>query len=107
MIDKTGAIASMINAAQGVGTQGPTAINKGLQAEKGSFGEIIGQVLESASAAAEKASNLNTRLQMDDPNVTLEESVIASNVSSLQFTAIVQTRNKVMQAYNDIMNMPI
>lgn len=107
MIDKTGAIAGLLDAAAATGTKGPTAINKPLRAEQGSFGEVIGQVLDSANAAAAKSVDLGKRLQMDDPTVSLEESVIASNVSSLQFTALVQTRNKVMQAYTDIMNMPV
>lgn len=87
--------------------QGLTEVNKGLKADEASFADVIGQVLESASAAAQKSKELNTRLQMDDPTVSLEQSVIASNMSSLQFTAVVQARNKIMQAYTDIMNMPV
>ena len=45
--------------------------------------------------------------KMDDPTASVEETVIAMNTSSLQFTAVVQARNKILQAYNDIMNMPV
>ena len=85
----------------------PASLRKPVEAEKVSFGAVISEVLDNASAAASKSRELNRAVQMDDPNVTLEESVIASNVSSLYFTAVVQIRNKVMQAYTDIMNMPV
>lgn len=107
MMDKTGAIAGLLDSAAASGTKGPTAIKKPMEADKGSFGDVIGQVLDTANEAAAKSVDLGRRLQMDDPTVSLEESVIASNISSLQFTALVQTRNKVMQAYTDIMNMPV
>lgn len=93
--------------------QGVAGMDKAAQAaktfkpEQGSFTDIIKEVLDTASASAQKSNNLNQRLQMDDPTVSLEESVIASNISSLQFTAIVQTRNKIVQAYSEIMNMPV
>lgn len=88
----------------------PEALEKAtkpLKADEASFADVIGQVLDSASAAAQKANELNTKLQMDDPTVSLEQAVLASNMSSLQFTAVVQARNKIMQAYTDVMNMPV
>jgi flagellar hook-basal body complex protein FliE len=33
--------------------------------------------------------------------------MIAMQKASLSFQAVVQVRNKVVQAYNDIMNMPV
>ena len=103
MIDK----AAMISGLMGTASAGASALTKPEQVSDGSFGEIIGQMLESASAASAKSADLNKRLQMDDPSASVEDVAIASNISSLQFTAVVQTRNKILQAYNDIMNMPV
>ncbi|NJM32170.1 MAG: flagellar hook-basal body complex protein FliE [Limnobacter sp.] len=107
MIDKISALSGLVGprGLAGLDSSGPLAPGK--KTGQGSFADIIKEVLDTASASAEKAKDLNTRLQMDDPSVSLEQSVIASNVSSLQFTAVVQTRNKIVQAYTDIMNMPI
>ncbi len=110
MIDKLAGLNAMLPSTglQGLqGIQGSNPLQGGKKVEGGSFADVIGQVLDSASASASKADNLTQRLQMDDPNVSLEETVIAMNVSSLQFTGLIQARNKVMQAYNDIMNMPV
>jgi flagellar hook-basal body complex protein FliE len=44
---------------------------------------------------------------MENPDVGLEETMIAMQKASLGFQAAVQVRNKVVQAYNDIMNMNV
>ena len=71
------------------------------------FAQALTKALESASAAAERANQAGLDLQMDKPTASVEELAIAMNTSSLQFTAVLQTRNKLIQAYTDLMNMPV
>ena len=40
-------------------------------------------------------------------DASLAEIMIAAQKSSLSFDAMVQVRNKLVEAYKDIMNMPI
>ncbi|MCL4761969.1 MAG: flagellar hook-basal body complex protein FliE [Burkholderiales bacterium] len=59
-------------------------------------------------AAAQKASAAATlRLQLGDPKVSLEETMVAMAKANISFQQMVQVRNKVVAAYQDIMNMPI
>lgn len=104
MVDKLGGV---LSSAVVDALKGSVAPAKAQAVEKGGFSEAIAKALEAASASAAKADGLNKRLQMDDPSASVEETVIAMNSSSLQFTAVVQARNKILQAYNDIMNMPV
>lgn len=71
------------------------------------FSTALSGLLEKTSAAQKKASDLNIALQMDKPGVSLEQTVLAMNEASLQFQALVQTRNKLVQSYDTIMNMPV
>jgi flagellar hook-basal body complex protein FliE len=71
------------------------------------FSSALSGLLEQTSSAQRKAGELNKALQMDAPNVSLEQTVVAMNEASLQFQLLVQTRNKLVQAYNDVMNMPV
>ncbi len=105
MIDQIGGVGGVLSSAVTDALKGTAS--KAPQVEGGSFADAISKALESASSAAAKSEGLNRRLQMDDPTASVEETVIAMNTSSLQFTAVVQARNKVLQAYNDIMNMPV
>ncbi|GLR27662.1 MULTISPECIES: flagellar hook-basal body complex protein FliE [Limnobacter] len=106
MIDKTAMIANVMATQPTGNVGGAGAVNKG-QGPEGSFTDVIGKMLENSSKASATADDFAQRLQMNDPKVSLEQTVLAMNSASLQFTAVVQTRNKVLQAYNDIMNMPV
>ncbi|MFN4330281.1 MAG: flagellar hook-basal body complex protein FliE [Limnobacter sp.] len=107
MINSLNAVTGVLSSAVTDALQGATKAAPAQGAGKASFADAIAQALKSASDASDKSADLNRRLQMDDPSVSVEETVIAMNTSSLQFTGIVQARNKVLQAYNDIMNMPV
>jgi len=57
--------------------------------------------LQSQSSAAAKA------IETGDGGVSLVKAVIASQKAGVAFDAAVQVRNRVVSAYQDIMNMPI
>jgi flagellar hook-basal body complex protein FliE len=44
---------------------------------------------------------------MGDRSVSLAEAMIASQKSSVAFEATVQVRNKLVESYKEIMNMPV
>ena len=72
-----------------------------------SFGDAMTQALKNVSAAQGDATRLQREVQMDNPTVSLEETMIAMNRASLGFQAVVQVRNRLVQAYSDIMNMQV
>ena len=43
----------------------------------------------------------------DNPTVSLEQTMVAGVKSSTGFQATLQIRNKVVQAYTEVMNMPM
>lgn len=53
------------------------------------------------------ASDLATRFEQGDPRIDLPEVMIAMQKSSVSFQAMTQVRNKLIEAYKDIMNMPV
>ena len=76
-------------------------------ASSGGFGEALKSALESVNQADNDAAELGKRFQMGDTNVSLEETMIAMQKSSISFAATVQARNRLMSAYHDIMNMQV
>lgn len=87
-----------LNAAQPVGQNNKAAPD---------FTSLLGNMLTEVSAAQAKSSDMNRRLQMGDPKATIEDTVLAMNTASVQFQMVVQVRNKLVQSYTDIMNMPV
>jgi flagellar hook-basal body complex protein FliE len=58
--------------------------------------------------ANQKASgDLQKRFEQGDPSVDLPEVMIAMQKSSVSFQAMTQVRNKLVEAYKDVMNMPV
>jgi len=50
---------------------------------------------------------LQTEVQKGNPNVSLEETMLAMQKSQIGFQATLHVRNRMVQAYTDIMNMSV
>lgn len=71
------------------------------------FGQLLSQAVGTVGELQSNAASLATRLDMGDSTVTLSETVIAREKSSVAFEATVQVRNKLVEAYKEIMSMPV
>lgn len=65
------------------------------------------QALDKVNQLQENASSLKEQYELGDSNVSLAQVMIASQKASVAFQATLQIRNKIIEAYKDIMNMPI
>jgi flagellar hook-basal body complex protein FliE len=72
-----------------------------------SFGTAMSEALKSVSQAQIEASRMQREVQLDNPTVSLEETMVAMTKANLGFTATLQVRNRLVQAYSDIMNMQV
>ncbi len=77
------------------------------QVEQPSFQTAFSGALQSISRAQATASSKQREVQFDNPTVSLEETMIAMQKAQLGFQSAVQVRNKLVQAYTDIMNMQV
>jgi flagellar hook-basal body complex protein FliE len=81
---------------------------KGPAASTGTgFADALTAALDKVSASQNEADRLAKEIQLDNPEVSLEESVLATQKAGIAFQAVVQVRNKMVQAYHDIMNMSV
>lgn len=71
------------------------------------FSALLRGTLDQVSGSQEKSQALAREFQLGNPNVSLEDTMVALQKSSLSFQFLVQVRNKVVSAYQDIMNMPV
>ena len=77
------------------------------QAGGGDFMSSLESALKSVSRTQQTSTELQRQFQLENPNVSLEQTMIAMNQSSLSFQAAVQVRNRLVQAYEQIMQMPV
>ncbi|MFC5461684.1 flagellar hook-basal body complex protein FliE [Massilia niabensis] len=74
---------------------------------KVSFSDALKNSLEQVSNTQKHASELGQRFAMGDDSVSLSDTMIAMQKSSISFQATVQVRNKLVSAYHEIMNMQV
>ncbi|GAA3969075.1 flagellar hook-basal body complex protein FliE [Allohahella marinimesophila] len=84
-----------------------TSVNPTGKVEGAGFGQMFKQAIDGVNDMQQTSSSMQTRWQQGDPNVDLTEVMIASQKASVGFQALTQVRNRVVQAYEDIMNMPV
>ena len=71
------------------------------------FGQLLTDSIDQVNTTQQQAGELKKAFEMGEGNVELAEVMVAIQKSSLSFEAMVQVRNKLVDAYKDIMNMPI
>jgi flagellar hook-basal body complex protein FliE len=74
---------------------------------KESFGAVLGQFVNQVNEAQTASTDLAARFEQGDEKVSLAQVMVASQKSSVSFQAVVQVRNKLLAAYQDVMNMQI
>ena len=72
-----------------------------------SFGDAMAQAMKGVSAAQHESSRLQREVQLDNPTVSLEETMVAMQKSQIGFQATLQVRNRLVSAYSEIMNMQV
>ena len=80
------------------GSQGP-------QGPSG-FGDLVRQTVDKVNANQMQASKISSAYERGE-GVPLTDVVLSMQKSSLSFEATLQVRNKVLKAYEDILNMPV
>lgn len=84
---------------------GPAALRQGVQ--PASFGDALSKALTEVSDMQKTSGALSKAFASDDPTVSLERVMVAGVKSSVGFQATLQVRNKMLQAYSEVMNMQI
>ncbi|NBT35750.1 MAG: flagellar hook-basal body complex protein FliE [Betaproteobacteria bacterium] len=73
---------------------------------KPSFAEVVRTSIESVNDLQSKSAQLREAYEKGE-NVPLTDVVLGMQKASLSFEATLQIRNKVLKAYEDILNMPV
>ncbi|OXX24692.1 MULTISPECIES: flagellar hook-basal body complex protein FliE [unclassified Vibrio] len=82
----------------------PAATGQSVSAD---FGDMLSKAINNVNSLQKTSGNLQTRFDRGDENVSLSDVMIARNKSSVAFEATIQVRNKLVDAYKELMNMPV
>ncbi|QOC21205.1 flagellar hook-basal body complex protein FliE [Wenzhouxiangella sp. AB-CW3] len=71
------------------------------------FSELLSQSIEQVNNNQQQAAELSSAFEQGDPNADLTEVMIAMQKARVSFEAMTEVRNKLVEAYKEIQNMPI
>ena len=71
------------------------------------FATLFAQSIERGNALQHEAARVAEAFELGQSGVDIAEVMIAGQKASIAFEAMVQVRNRLLSAYQDIMNMPI
>ncbi|MDD5580804.1 MAG: flagellar hook-basal body complex protein FliE [Methylobacter sp.] len=71
------------------------------------FSALLNQSIDSVNDTQQAAGKMTVAFETGDANVSLAEVMVATQKASVSFQAMLQVRNKLVEAYQDVMNMPM
>lgn len=105
-IDVSGLLAQMRSLAAQAGTGGTLPTAPGV-VPKTSFAEVLGSSIDSVNEAQQRATELAATFEAGTGDVDLADVMISLQKANLSFQAMTEVRNKLVNAYQEIMNMPV
>ncbi|MGQ0501678.1 MAG: flagellar hook-basal body complex protein FliE [Panacagrimonas sp.] len=78
----------------------PTEVSPG-------FGDMLTRSLDRVAATQGESARLQRSFELGEPGADLSRVMLASARAQVEFRGAVEVRNRLVAAYQDIMNMPI
>ncbi len=105
----TQGIEDMLNVLRATAAQagGKPADGAAVPAGGADFSQVLRQSIDKVNAAQMQAQGMAEKLAAGDNSQNLHEVMIALQTASVSFQEMVQARNKLVNAYQDIMNMQV
>ncbi|MDY0206754.1 MAG: flagellar hook-basal body complex protein FliE [Pseudomonas sp.] len=85
----------------------PAAVTEAPAVGGPNFAEMLGQAVGKVNETQQASNQLANAFEIGQSGVDLTDVMIASQKASVSFQAMTQVRNKLVQAYQDIMQMPV
>jgi len=71
------------------------------------FGEMMGEAISDVNQAMQSSKTMQAQFESGDPSVSLAEVMVTAQKASIQFAGMTEVRNKLLNAYQEVMNMPV
>jgi flagellar hook-basal body complex protein FliE len=86
-------------------TSAPAAAPQSSASAPSEFANVLRSSLDQVSQTEQRASELATAFQRGTPGVELSQVMIEMQKASVSFRAVAEVRNRLVSAYQEIMNM--
>jgi len=95
---KTGEVGGVAGAAGAAGSAAPGGVD---------FSQVLKSTIDQVNQAQQEAQNISQDFASGNSNANLHEVMIALQKANVSFQEMVQVRNKLVTAYQDVMNIQV
>ena len=89
------------------GAGAPGSLNGPSQSGASEFANLLKQGIDSVNQTQQSASGLAAAFEKGTPGVELPQVMLEMQKASVSFRALTEVRNRLVNAYQEIMNMPL
>ncbi|MEW6167222.1 MAG: flagellar hook-basal body complex protein FliE [Pseudomonadota bacterium] len=100
-------VLAQIRALQAQAASRPLAPHAAAPAPQAGFESLLRGAIEQVNQTQQSAASLQASFSRGDAGVELAEVMLASGKAQVGLRAMTEVRNRLVAAYQDIMNMPI
>jgi len=71
------------------------------------FSELLGKSINAVNESQKISNDFKSRFDLGDKDVSMVDIAVASEKARISFTAMTEVRNKLVEAYKEVMSMPV
>ena len=98
---------AMIDQTQGSTISAANNANPASPDNQDIFSDMLKSAVDSVNSNQQQAAKLSEAFQKGDPNIQMSEVMVSAQKANLSFQAMVEVRNRLVSAYQEIMNMQV
>lgn len=103
----TPGIDSVLREMQALAAQASGAPASAENASPVDFGTLLQQSIEQVNAVQQEAQQIHQAFEAGEPGADLQDVMVSLQKASLSFQTMLQVRNKLVTAYQEVMNMQV
>ena len=88
-------------------TQASPAAGAAQPAGGSEFAKLLRQGVEQVNQSEQRSSEISAAFERGTPGIELPQVMLEMQKASVSFRALTEVRNRLVSAYQDIMNMPM
>ncbi len=89
------------------GAGGPAGVNGAGGTGPSAFGQMLKQGIDTVNSSQQSSANLADAYERGASGVDLAQVMLETQKASVSFRALTEVRNRLVNVYQEIMNMPI
>ncbi len=90
----------------GIGNKAASSASK-IGGADGGFSSVLKGALGAVSSAQSESAEMQKQVQLENPNVSLEQTMMSMQKAQIGFQGVNAVRNKMVAAYSEIMSMNV